>query len=106
MEKTMVISWPPSSRSVWRKVYRATLVTMRGIRMRGTVKDYYNGVVHNCARVSAANNILAFAVHRRGVFGGPVVEQIKRPDVVSLAETDGCAIIKDGYVYELRREER
>lgn len=64
---------------------------------------YFDGIVHNCCRLSAANNALAFAIHRVGVFGGPVIEQITRPQIVQLSETDDCVIVKDGYVYELTR---
>ena len=107
MEKTMAISYnPPSVSDLWRKVRRATLVRMRAIRVKSEVNAYYHGTVHNCARVSAVNKSLSFAVHRVGIFGGPVVEQIARPDIVQLSEVDKCVIVKDGYVYELRKEER
>lgn len=66
---------------------------------------YFDGIVHNCCRVSANNNGLAFAIHRRGVFGGPVIEQIARPDNVQLSESDDCVIVKDGFVYHLTREQ-
>ncbi len=65
---------------------------------------YFDGIVHNCCRVSAANNGLAFAIHRVGVFGGPVIEQIQRPDNVQLSENDDCVIIKDGFIYRLTKE--
>ena len=65
---------------------------------------YFNGIVHNCCRVSAANNELAFVVHRVGVFGGPVIEQIARPENVQISETDDCVVVKDGYVYHLTKE--
>lgn len=107
MEKTMAISYnPPSVSDLWRKVRRATLVRMRAVRTKSEVNAYYYGTVHNCARVSAVNNTLSFAVHRVGIFGGPVVEQITRPECVSLSETDRCVIVKDGYVYELTKNER
>ena len=107
MGKTMAISYnPPSVSDLWRKVRRATLVRMRAIRVKSEVNAYYHGTVHNCARVSEVNNTLSFAVHRVGIFGGPEVEQISRPDIVQLSETDRCVIVKDGYVYELRKEER
>ena len=99
MEKTMAISYnPPSVSDLWRKVRRATLVRMRAIRIKSEVNAYYHGTVHNCARVSAVN--------KTGIFGGPVVEQITRPDIVQLSEVDKCVIVKDGMVYELKREER
>lgn len=78
-------------------------------RARRTKKEaelYYEGAVHNCARVSAVNKTLAFAVHRVGVFGGPVIERIERPNIVELSETDRCVIVKDGLAYELKREIR
>ena len=65
---------------------------------------YYDAMVHNCCRVSAANNSLSFAVHHRGIFGGPVIEQITRPEIVQLSETDDCVIVKDGQVYQLKKE--
>ena len=102
----MAIKYPSNAKELWRKIYRATLVKMRAISMKGEVNAYYYGTVHNCARVSAVNKTLSFAVHRIGIFGGPVVEQITRPECVSLSETDKCVIVKDGYVYELRREQR
>lgn len=104
MEKTITIE--TLQPSVRRRVYRSTLVTMRAIRMRGEVRNYYDGVVHNCCRVSKVNNSLAFAIHKVGVFGGPVIEQIARPDVVQLSEKDKCVVVKDGHAYELGRTER
>lgn len=72
--------------------------------MKANTGRYFDGIVHNCCRVSANNNDLAFAIHRVGVFGGPVIEQIARPENVSLSETDDCVIVKDGQVYQLKRE--
>lgn len=107
MEKTMAIGYnPPSISDLWRKVRRATIVKMRAVRIKSEVNAYYYGTVHNCARVSAVNKTLSFAVHRVGIFGGPVVEQITRPDIIQLSETDKCVIVKDGYIFELRKEER
>ena len=75
-----------------------------GKSIKSNTGRYFDGIVHNCCKVSAANNDLAFAIHRVGVFGGPVIEQIPRPDVVQLSEEDDCVIVKDGYVYYLKRE--
>ena len=80
------------------------LAYYRAKALKANAGRYYDAMVHNCARVSANNGDLAFAVHRRGVFGGPVVEQIQRPGTVQLSESDDCVIVKDGNVYELRRE--
>lgn len=108
MEKTlsMAIKYPSNAKELCRKIYRATLVRMRAVRTKSEVNAYYYGTVHNCARVSAVNNTLSFAVHRIGIFGGPEVEQITRPDIVQLSEVDKCVIVKDGMVYELKREAR
>ena len=76
----------------------------RGKNIKANTGRYFDGIVHNCCRVSAANNNLAFAIHRVGVFGGPVIEQIARPDDVKLSESDDCVIVKDGYVYHLTKE--
>ena len=76
----------------------------RAKSMKANTGRYFDGIVHNCCRVSANNNDLAFAIHRVGVFGGPVIEQIARPENVSLSETDDCVIVKDGQVYQLKRE--
>lgn len=76
----------------------------RAKSLKANTGRYFDGIVHNCCRLSAANNTLAFAIHRVGVFGGPVIEQITRPDSVQLSETDDCVIVKDGQVYQLKKE--
>ena len=63
----------------------------------------FNNTVWDCANISAVNNSLAFAVHKKGVFGYPVVELIKRPENVCLDELDNVVIVKDGYVYEMTK---
>ena len=98
----MTISKPSAIVAVARKIrayYKAKYLGMEA-------DAYFDGVVHNCCRVSAANNSLAFAIHRVGPFGGPVVEQIQRPNDVLLHEKGDYVVVKDGYVYELRKEER
>ena len=45
----------------------------RGKSIKSNTGRYFDGIVHNCCKVSAANNDLAFAIHRVGVFGGPVI---------------------------------
>ena len=88
------------------KLSRILRVYQRARRIKAEANLYYNGTVHNCARVSAVNKSLAFAIHRVGIFGGPVIEQIDRPKVVSLSELDRCVIVRDGLVYELKSEVR
>lgn len=72
-------------------------------RIKAEVPGIFDGAVHNCAKVSALNHSLAFVIQKVGVFGGPKVEQIKRPVAVSLSETDACVIVKDGCAYELSK---
>ena len=88
------------------KLLRILRAYHRARRIKSETELKFAGTVHNCARVSAVNKSLAFAVHRVGVFGGPVIEQIDRPKVVSLTENDRCVIVSDGYVYELKSEIR
>ena len=88
------------------KLLKILRVYRRARSIAAEANLYFNGTVHNCARVSAVNKSLAFAVHRVGIFGGPVIEQIDRPKVVSLTEHDRCVIVRDGYVFELKSEIR
>lgn len=75
----------------------------RARRIAQCARDYYDAVVHHCCGVSRANNNLAFIVERVGIFGGPVINQITRPDEVRIREFDGFVIIKDGFVFELKK---
>lgn len=61
----------------------------------------FDGAVHHCARLSALNRSLAFIVIRVKPFGGPKVERIDRPRVISLSEADECIVVRDGHVFEL-----
>ena len=84
---------------------RAYLDRQRELMIRREAEASFAGAVHNCCRVSANNHSLAFAIHR-SVKGYPRIEQIKRPDVVALCESDDCVVVKDGYMFELRKETR
>lgn len=72
---------------------------------RREIAAMFDGVVHNCCKVSSNNHQLAFVIHR-SVKGYPRVESLRRPDIVQLSETDDCVIVKDGYMYELKKEAR
>lgn len=84
---------------------KAYLVRQRELMIRREAEASFAGAVHNCCRVSANNHSLAFAIHR-SVKGYPRIEQIKRPDEVALCESDDCVVVKDGYMFELRKETR
>ena len=81
------------------------LVRQRELMIRREAEASFAGAVHNCCRVSANNHSLAFAIHR-SVKGYPRIEQIKRPEVVALCESDDCVVVKDGYMFELKKETR
>lgn len=87
------------------RLFRFLTVWNRARKVSKEAKLYFDGVVHNCSRVSRANHALAFAVHKVGIFGGPVIEQIRRPDCITLTEKSNCVIIKDGDIYELKKNE-
>lgn len=84
---------------------RAYLDRQRELMIRREAEASFAGAVHNCCRVSANNHSLAFAIHR-SVKGYPRIEQIKRPDEVALCESDDCVVVKDGYMFELRKDTR
>ena len=81
------------------------LAKWRARKITAEARSLYYGAVHNCRMMSTFNKDFAFIVKRKGVFGGPVIEQIPRPGNVQLSELDNCVVIKDGKVYELRQEE-
>ena len=74
----------------------------RAVNIRANAGRYFDGVVHNCCKVSANNHNLSYVVYK-SVQGYPRVESIDRPEVVELSELDNCVIVKDGYVYELTK---
>lgn len=78
----------------------------RAKNLKADTQRRYEATAYHCAKVSKLNHDLAFAVHKVGIFGGPEVEQISRPDAVCLSEKDDCVIVKDGFVYQLKKEER
>ena len=85
---------------------RQLAIYFRAKRVKDDTALRFDGIVHNCCGVSGNNHQLAFIIHREGVFGYPRVEQIQRPQDVTLSESDNCVVVKDGYAYELRRAAR
>lgn len=77
--------------------------SIRARRIKISAEEHYNTAVYSCARVSRTNNNLCFIIRRAGVFGGPLIEPIKRPEIVVVTENDNCIIIKDGSIYELHK---
>ena len=70
--------------------------------LKAEVRRKFDGVVHNCCKVSANNHKIAFVIYR-SVLGYPMLEQIDWRDNVVLSDKDNCVIVKDGYVYELTK---
>lgn len=85
---------------------RQLVIYFRAKRVKDETALRFDGIVHNCCKVSENNHSLSFIVHRDGVFGHPRVEQVKRPLDVTISESDNCVVVKDGYAYELRRDAR
>lgn len=78
-------------------------VLNRARRIAQCAREYYNAVVFYCCGVSKANNDLAFIVERVGVFCGPVITQITRPNEVAIGEYENIVVVKDGFSYELKK---
>ena len=85
---------------------RQLRIYFRAKRLKDETALKFDGVVHNCCKISENNPKLAFIVYRIGVFGHPMVEQITRPNDVKISEDDNFVVVKDGYAYELRRAAR
>lgn len=85
---------------------RKPLVKYRLNTVLINTRNYYDAIVRHCCGVTKVNKDIAFAIYRVGVFKGPVVEQIRKPDNIELSEKNDCVIVKDGYVYELKKETR
>lgn len=70
--------------------------------LRKEADSYFMAQAEHCCRVSANNHRIAFRIER-SVCGYPMVEIIERPETVVLTELDNCVIIKDGFMYELKK---
>lgn len=86
---------------VFASVWQRAKTILRAKRIRQSSWRYFDSAVYNCARVSANNKRLAFAIHHVGPFGGPSVKLIPRPDIVKIEDTMNCVIVRDGVVYEM-----
>lgn len=72
-------------------------VLNRAQRIAQCAREYYNSAVYYCCGVSHVNNDLAFLIERIGIFGGPVITQITRPDQVTIGEFENVVVVKDGF---------
>ena len=79
------------------------LAVKRAKAIKREAEMYFHAQVHHCCRVSANNHDIAYLIDRVGIFYGPKVELITRPNEVILSEFEDCVIVKDGYVYEMTK---
>ena len=79
------------------------LAVKRAKAIKREAEMYFHAQVHHCCRVSANNHDIAYLIDRVGIFNGPKVELITRPNEVILSEFEDCVIVKDGYVYEMTK---
>ena len=79
------------------------LAIRRAKAIKREAELYFHAQVHHCCRVSANNHDIAYLIDRVGIFNGPKVELITRPNEVILSEFEDCVIVKDGYVYEMTK---
>ena len=86
-----------------KRLWHFISILNRARRIAQCARDYYDAVVHHCCGVSRANNDLAFLIERVGIFGGPVITQITRPDEVTIGEFENIMVVKDGFSYELKK---
>lgn len=85
---------------------KSDIIHLLAIRIRAKeiarrARTYFDDVIEDCAGVSEANKSISFVVKRVGIFGGPKVIIIERPEIVTLNEKSNCVVIKDGYIYNL-----
>ena len=84
-----------------RKLYKLVRKIARAVRIANEAKANFDSAVCACAKVTRNNKDLAFVVMRVGAFGGPLIKQICRPDVVILSSENNYVVVTDGKVYEL-----
>lgn len=86
-----------------KRLWHFISIVNRARRIAQCARDYYDSVIYHCCGVSRANNDLAFLIERVGIFGGPVITQITRPDQVTIGEFENVVVVKDGFLYELKK---
>ena len=81
---------------------------IHSIFLRQRAKDLYRAgrqafetAVCGCVYVSRFNHVYCFAVKHVGLFGGPAILLMDRPDVVCMGESFNGVIVKDGIIYEM-----
>lgn len=86
-----------------RKIFRSWKAKSRAKNISGIAKLRFNTAVCSCADVSKVNHSLCFSIEHAGVFGGPTITLLKRPDCLCLTECFDGVIVRDGLIYELTK---
>jgi len=71
---------------------------------KADAQRFYEATAYHLAKASRINHDLSYVVHKVGIFGGPHIEPINRPEDVMLHEKADCVVIKDGFIYRLTKE--
>ena len=72
--------------------------------IKADAQRYYEATAYHLAKASRINHDLSYEVHKVGIFGGPRIEPIRRPEDVRLYEKGDYVVIKDGCIYRLTKE--
>ena len=84
-----------------RSLLKSWVVKSRAKSLYEAASRDFNLAVYSCVNISRVNNRLCFAVKHEGLFGGPSIMAIDRPDMVCLSDRFNGVIVKDGRIYEL-----
>lgn len=84
-----------------RRLFRLIVTMMRAQRIAVFTEESFKRAVRSCANISESNHSLSFLVHKIGAFGSPHIEQIDRPQEVTIWEGADFVVIKDGKIFEL-----
>lgn len=84
-----------------RRLYRLIRTMLRAQRISVITEQSFKAAVRSCADVSGYNHSLSFLVHKIGAFGSPDIEQIDRPQEVTIWEGADFIVVKDGKIFEL-----
>lgn len=83
--------------------FRFIRTVLRAQRIVAISEESFKRAIRSCANISECNNELCYLVHKRGVFGSQAIEQVERPEAVTLWEGADFVVIKDGEIFELTK---
>lgn len=65
-------------------------------------KSCYDGMMYHCRKLSAYDHSYAFVFHRNAL-GWPIINQIERPEQIDLSDNDDKVVIRDGFIYSIKK---